>query len=226
MRGPCMAISLLMVGYCQAKKFLIKTKDVGESEGVGNSTIVEQIVSEDLVPIKEGVKVPEKKSAFRSGRRKCPRTDPDEWVRNEEAGNCRDRENCSWVGSGETVKTVGCTVHYCRDGSIIRMEGGCRMCKMPGKGNNYWMPVANGQDCKDTDNPCDRCSCLEGNPPKLVVEKDGCKKPKKCQDGVHVVGDTWRCWSDKFECYCNCTCLAEGRRIGQRFSCGNNCFHG
>merc|ERR1719431_2526918 len=151
MRGPCMAISLLMVGYCQAKNLLIKTKDIGESEGVGNSTIVEDIVSEDLIPIKEGVKVPEKKSMFRSGgRKKCPRTDPDEWFRNEDAGNCRDRENCRWVASGETVKTVSCTVHYCSDGNIMMVPGGCRMCKLPGRKNNVWIGVSNGgqRSCK------------------------------------------------------------------------------
>ena len=75
------------------------------------------------------------------------------------------------------------------------------MCKLPGGLDSPWIGVSDGrqQPCEDKANPCDLCTCAEGNPPKLVVDKDGCKKPKKCHDRVHVVGESWPCYDENYE---------------------------
>ena len=57
-----------------------------ESEDVGKSTHVQHLVSEHYPTIEKAKKLPEKKSMFRSGGKKCPRTDYDEWKRNEDMG--------------------------------------------------------------------------------------------------------------------------------------------
>ena len=87
-----------------------------------------------------------------------------------------------------------------------RMEGGCRMCKLPGRGNNRWMDVGNVQvRCQDRDNPSDLCHCEAGNPPNLTVDKNGRDKGPKCKDLTsgklteNRHGEVWDCFSKKYE---------------------------
>merc|ERR1712142_150010 len=120
---------------------------------------------------------------------KYPRENLQEWKKNEAQGN----------------------------GQTSTMKNGCRMCKLPGKGNPSWIPVSDvQQNCKNKEKPCDLCSCKPGNPPTLVVDKDGCKKGAKCKDletgkiSNHRVGDTWDCWIKDKGCYAKCTCEDRG----------------
>ena len=57
-----------------------------ESDDVRKSTHVQHVVSRHLPTFVKNKKLPEKKSMFRSGGKKCPRTDYDEWKRNEDMG--------------------------------------------------------------------------------------------------------------------------------------------
>merc|ERR1712142_84220 len=176
-------------------------------------------------------KLIEKKNKFRSGV-KCPKPDIEDWKNKKNLGYCRDRDKCNWVAPGETIKTVGCTVYYCANGgqSWIK-ENGCQQCKLPGKENIWWIPIGDAQqDCKDKENPCDLCSCKAGNPPTLVVDKEGCKKGKKCVDletgkiSDHRAGETWDCWIEDRGCYAKCTCedTGNGTITGAQF--GSDCI--
>ena len=89
--------------------------------------------------------------------------------------------------------------NFLERGQIWSIKNGCRMCKLPGKENRYWMhaSVEGRTECYDDENPCDICSCLPGNPPILQVDKDGCKKcpdPETGKISDHRVGDSWNCW--------------------------------
>ena len=70
------------------------------------------------------------------------------------------------------------------EGGVTRWKtGGCRQCKLPGKANIWWIPVSSvQQDCQDIYNPDDLCHCEPGNPPRLIVDKNGSQKGQKCND--------------------------------------------
>jgi len=227
MKGLLLTVLALLVGNCQVKKFLVEIKDGGNSGNDAKDPQTFSSVIEDPGYI-EGKPSVKKRSKFRSGGFKCPRYSTEE--RDKNKGNCRDNEKCRWFAPGETIKTEGCKVMYCRhNGKYGLMSNGCKMCKLPGK-NDKWMPISNRQQsCEDPENPSDLCSCKAGNPPELVVDKDGANKGKKCPHPVtmemteHRAGNPWDCWIDQFGCYSECSCKDLGRGIQHGYKLGDFC---
>ena len=109
----------------------------------------------------------------------------------------------------ETQESIKVNVlQFLDNGYVYTKENGCNLCKMPGRNNTFWTQPyepAIQMQCNDPDNPCDMCTCVAGNPPKMLIEKDGCKKPQKCPKPCkssteeHHAGDTWQCWIDDYK---------------------------
>merc|ERR1712142_25021 len=95
MKGLLLTVLALLVGNCQVKKFLVEIKDGGNAGTDAKDSQTFSSVIEDPGYI-EGKPSVKKRSKFRSGGFKCPRYSTEE----------RDRKK-------ETIKTVGCTVHFC-----------------------------------------------------------------------------------------------------------------
>ena len=63
-----------------------------------------------------------------------------------------------------------------------------------------WLP------CNYTHRPCDYCSCkkVDGKKAELLIEEDGCQKPKRCpklcpSHKETRVGDKYDCWIDDYK---------------------------
>merc|ERR1711862_914910 len=109
-------------------------------------------------------------------------------------------------------------------------KGPTNVCMHPWGGWSY--PLGGYGECGNPERPCDLCACKPGNPPKLKIDRNGCKKGPLCQkpcpssEDDHRVGDSWDCWHDDKRCMAQCECTGSqngGTRLRIQF--GPTCKH-
>jgi len=157
----------------------------------------------------------------KSGCTMPPQQDMD---RHMDEGNCWDHNRCKFTEPGLMPATSDqdkCIQRFCvKDKGTGEVDWGCTHCAIIQKdGSAHGIAGEYWRSCNYTHRPCDFCSCktTEGKKAELLVEEDGCKKPKRCakvcpSHQESRVGDKFNCWLDDYNCPAKCECKEENGR--------------